>query len=116
MKNVIRSSMAAAGVAATLMVAPAAFANDTDALMGTPGSIQSVDHVVRIAPNAKWVNATAGETIQFVDEASGKSFVWQFDAASHTMFDLAAVAPEVLGGHHVTAYVADNPLYSSVGD
>ena len=111
MKDFIRSGTVAFSVVASLMIAPAALAIESGAgkYIGEPGDSNSFDRVITIAPNAKWVNVTRGETIKFVDASSGQSFVWRFDTPNWTMVDLGAVAPDSLGGRHVSAYVANSP-------
>lgn len=84
----------------------AAVAVPVDQDFGTPVDEANVERVIKIAPGAKWVNVTEGETVKFIDEASGKSFAWRFDTIVG-VFDLSRVAPAgVLAGHHVDAYVA----------
>lgn len=76
---------------------------------GGPGNDQSYDRVVTIKADAKWVNVMSGETVRFVDAATGKSFVWRFDIPNIATFDLAAVAPRgILSHEHLTVYVAQN--------
>jgi hypothetical protein len=76
---------------------------------GEPGSENSFDKVVNIPPDAKWVNVKSGETVKFVDLASGRSFVWSFQLRNFAVFDLAAVAPRgVLSHEHLTVYVAQD--------
>ena len=83
-----------------------AFAVPVDQDFGSPGEEANAERVIKIAPDAKWINVTEGETVKFVDEASGKSFVWRFDTIVG-VFDLNRVAPaDVLAGHQVKAYVA----------
>ena len=83
-----------------------AFAVPVDQDFGSPGDEANAERVIKIAPDAKWVNVTEDETVKFVDEASAKSFVWRFDTIV-AVFDLNRVAPaDVLAGHQVKAYVA----------
>lgn len=111
MKNLVRCATAAVSVVAFFMIAPAAFAIETGTAqyIGQPGDANMFDRVVTIAPNAKWVNVTRGETVKFVDSATGQSFVWQFDTLNWTVVDLGNAAPSALGGRHVSAYVETNP-------
>jgi hypothetical protein len=52
--------------------------------------------------------------VEFVDTATGQSFVWDFDTDSNP-FDLAKVAPAgVLNGQHVTVYVQANNHHHSL--
>lgn len=83
-----------------------AFAVPIDQDFGNASEEQNAERVIKIAPDAKWVNVTEGETIKFIDEASGKSFAWKFDTIV-AVFDLNRVAPAgMLEGHPVKAYVA----------
>ena len=76
---------------------------------GEPGSDNSFDRVVSVKPGDRWVNVKSGETVKFVDLASGKSFVWSFQLRNFAVFDLAAVAPRgILSHEHLTVYVAQD--------
>ena len=76
---------------------------------GSASDERYANRVITIAPNAKWVNVTQDEIIKFVDASSGKSFAWKFDTIVR-VFELSSVAPNgILSGHHVDAYVAENP-------
>ena len=76
---------------------------------GSASDERYANRVITIAPNAKWVNVTQDEIIKFVDASSGKSFAWKFDTIVR-VFELSSVAPDgILSGHHVDAYVAENP-------
>ena len=70
----------------------AAFAIPVDQDFGSASEEQNAERVIKIAPDAKWVNVTEGETVKFIDEASGKSFAWRFDTIVG-VFDLSRVAP-----------------------
>jgi hypothetical protein len=51
------------------------------------------------------------ETVKFIDQQTGKSFVWRFNTPRTENFPLGAIAPAgFLGGQAVTAYVWDIPL------
>ena len=110
MRKMLRFTAAAAAVAAALTMASTASASYNPSLdFGNLGSAGVYNRVIKISPETKVVNVAQGEDIEFVDTATGQSFVWNFDAAS-PKFDLATVAPAgALGGQHVIAYVsADN--------
>lgn len=111
MKSLVRCATAAVSVVAFFMIAPAAFAVETGAgkYIGQPGDASMVGRVVTIAPNAKWVNVVRGETVKFVDQATGQSFVWQFDTPSWAVVDLSEAAPSALSGRHISAYVETDP-------
>lgn len=115
MKSTFRSSVAAVSLLTSLLTASSAFAMGSMIYTGNPGDQNAYDRVVNITPNTRWVNANAGETIKFVDGTSGKSFVWHFDVAHWSVIDLNAVAPEALGGRHITAYVNSAPE-EAIGD
>jgi Heavy-metal resistance protein CzcE len=103
MKKIILVTMAAIGIAGGV----ATQAGGLPVYHGEPGDALSANRVITIKPNAKWVNVSSGETVKFVDVASGKSFVWQFDMPGSTAFDLVAVAPQgVLAEKHLTVFVA----------
>ena len=75
MKKSILSVAAAIGLAGGTI----AYAEGSPMFYGSQGDEQSYDRVITIKPEAKAVNVTSGETVKFVDAASGKSFVWRFD-------------------------------------
>jgi hypothetical protein len=109
MKTSFRILRLAVALAGGAVIATAAEAAGTPLFVGDPGDEASVQRVITIKPDAKWVNVTEDETVKFVDAATGKSFVWHFDTGRATVFDLATVAPaDVLGGHHLAAYVAQS--------
>jgi hypothetical protein len=76
---------------------------------GSPGHEGTFDRVITLRADARWVNVMSGETVKFVDAASGRSFVWRFDIPNLATFDLVAVAPRgVLTPERLTVYVAQN--------
>jgi hypothetical protein len=109
MKQSIRYGTAIFGLVAALGAAPAAFAVGSSQYVGDPGDPAMSDRTITIQPSTKWVNVVRGETVKFIDTASNKSFVWNFDTPTWATFDLAQVAPDALAGQHVIAYVAQNP-------
>ena len=109
MKSSIRILGLAIALSGGAFIGTAACAAGNPMFVGEPGDEASAERVITIKPDAKWVNVTEDETVKFVDAATGKSFVWRFDTGRPTVFDLAAVAPaDVLGGHHLAAYVAQS--------
>jgi len=107
MKKSIFAALAAIGVAAGAIAHA-----DTSILTGSPGDEQVFDRIVNIKADAKWANVISGENVKFVDAASGKSLVWQFDKNGPVVVDLAAVAPRgSLGRDRLVVYVTQNPLY-----
>jgi hypothetical protein len=111
MKKMIRFTAAAAAVAAALTMASTASAVGYNPSLdfGDQGLSGQYNRVIKISPATKVVNVAQGEMVEFVDTATGQSFVWNFDSESPP-FDLTTVAPAgVLDGQHVTVYVqADN--------
>ena len=109
MKQRIKRVIAAGHLVCALMLAAAgheALAVPIDQDFGNASEEQNAERVIKIAPDAKWVNVTEGETIKFIDEASGKSFAWKFDTIV-AVFELNRVVPAgMLEGHPVKAYVA----------
>ena len=102
MKRAANRAVALTSVVAALMLAPAGHAMAVYAIdqdFGRASEDQNAERVIKIAPDAKWVNVTEGETIKFIDEASGKSFAWKFDTIV-AVFELNRVVPAgVLVGH-----------------
>ena len=64
------------------------------------------DRVITITPQTKSVNVNQGESVKFVDTATGLSFVWRVDTNNFEV-DLAKVAPVGIG-RNVKAYVQPN--------
>lgn len=110
MKSSLKILLAVAGLAGSALIGTSALAAGTPLFVGDPGDEASVQRIITIAPDTKWVNVAQDETVKFVDANSGRSFVWRFDTPTWTAFDLSIVAPAgVLNGHHLTAYVAQSP-------
>jgi hypothetical protein len=106
-----------AGIVAALMYISTASAAGipVDRDFGSVSDEKYANRVITIAADAKWVNVTQDEVVKFIDASTGKSFAWTFDTIVR-VFDLSSVAPDgILGGHHVDAYVADNPRKKSGG-
>ncbi len=98
------------GVWASLVFCAAAvLAGELPMYHGGPGDARHFDRVITVRADARWVNVMSGETVRFVDAATGRSFVWRFDIPGLAVFDLAAVAPRgVLTPPQLTVYVAQN--------
>ena len=112
MKSSIKVISLAIGLIGSAIVGVPASAAYTATIPGVPGYIgemaandAGVTRVITIKPGTKYVNVEQNEVVKFVDEASGRSFVWNFDTPTWASFDLAAAAPGVLGSHHVEVYV-----------
>jgi hypothetical protein len=112
MKSSIKTITLAIALAGGAIAAAPASAAYVPAIPGVPGYIgemaaddAGVTKVITIKPTTKWVNVDQGDVVKFVDETSGKSFVWNFDTKSWASFNLAAAAPGVLGDRHVEVYV-----------
>ena len=107
MKRLLHSVTAIGAIFAALTFASgtAAVGYSLDQDLGSPGPDNVFNRVITISPNTKWVNVNRDESIKFIDEASGKSFVWQFKTPA-TKFDLSKVAPSgILSGRRIDAYV-----------
>jgi hypothetical protein len=75
------------------------------------GSLQTTGTATRtiiITPTTKSVNVMQGEVVKFVDQATGKSFMWHFDTGTWVPFDLTAAAPKGALQQPVMAYVCEN--------
>ena len=107
MKRLIDSGSGIVGFVAVLTLASGASAAgySADQDLGSPGLDNIYERVITISPNAKWVNVNREETIKFIDAASAKSFVWNFNTYA-SRIDLSKVAPAgILAGRRVDAYV-----------
>lgn len=116
MKPFVRNSVAVAGLVAALsgVAAHAAFLPPSFHDFGRPVSDGSYTRIVKITPNTKSIGIYRLEKIKFVDEQTGKSFVWDFDTFNAGNFPLADIAPpDVLAGQAVQAYVWDVPTYEA---
>jgi hypothetical protein len=111
MKTFVRNSIVSAALVATLSsVAHAAYLPPSFHDFGQAVSDGSFTRVVKITPETKSIGIYRLEKIKFVDEQTGKSFVWDFDTINAGNFPLADIAPpDVLSGQPVQAYVWDVP-------
>jgi hypothetical protein len=103
-----RISQIGAAVAAAVLASSAwAVYSPRDDLGSAADGAGSYSRVIVINSDTKSVNVERGETVKFVDTATGRDFMWQFDTAAFTV-DLERAIPGAMGGQHVTAYV-DGP-------
>jgi hypothetical protein len=111
MKSFARISIASAVLMATLSgVAHAAYLPPSFHDFGQAVSDGSYTRIVKITPDTKSIGIYRLEKIKFVDERTGKSFVWNFNTIHAGNFPLADIAPaDVLAGQAVQAYVWDVP-------
>ena len=111
MKRFIQNSVVSAVLVATLSgVSHAAYLPPSFHDFGQAVSDGSFTRIVNITPDTKSIGVYRLEKIKFVDEQTGKSFVWNFNTIHAENFPLADIAPpSVLGGQTVQAYVWDVP-------
>ncbi len=113
MKQIIRNSLAIAGLMTALAGAAANAAHLPPSIhnFGQAAVDGSFERVIRITHDTASVTVYRMETVKFVDEQSGNSFVWRFSTPPHTEdFPLGQIAPAgFLGRHAVTTYVWDIP-------
>jgi hypothetical protein len=110
MKTIVRNSASIAGLIAALsgVAAHALPASSHD--VGQPADNSSFQRVIKITPGTPSVSVYRMETVKFIDQQTGKSFVWDFDTINAGNFPLADIAPpDVLAGQAVQAYVWDVP-------
>jgi hypothetical protein len=98
-------------IAVVLTASASAFSQPLQRLdqFGDAAPVSSATRTIVITPSTKYVNVTAGETVNFI--VGDKSFAWTFDGTSHSAFDLGRVAPANLINHKVMVYRAPNTLY-----
>ena len=116
MKRLFLTGTAVVGLVATLtFVSGASAAGYSPELdLGSLGSDNVFERVITISPNAKWVNVNRDESIKFIDAASGKSFVWNFNTRANRI-DLSKVAPSgILSGRQIDAYVGPSSRETSI--
>ncbi len=112
MKSFVRNTIAVAGLMAALsgVAAHAAFLPPSFHDFGQPVADGSYTRIVKITPDTKSIGIYRLEKIKFVDEQTGKNFVWNFNTINAGNFPLADIAPpDMLGGQAVQAYVWDMP-------
>jgi hypothetical protein len=112
MKHFVRNSVAIAGMMAALsgMLAHAAQLPPSIHDFGQAAADGSFKRVIKITPETASVSVYRMETVKFIDEQTGESFVWRFNAPHTENFQLGDIAPTgFLGGQYVTAYVWDIP-------
>ena len=116
MKSFAQNSLAITGLIAALsgVAAHAAYLPPSFHDFGQAVGDGSFTRIVRITPETKSVGVYRLEKIKFVDEQTGKSFVWNFNTIHAGNFPLADIAPsDVLAGQAVQAYVWDVPTTAS---
>jgi hypothetical protein len=98
---------ALSGIAAHAAYLPSSFRD-----FGQPVTDGKYNRVVKITPATHSVGIYRDEKVKFVDEKTGKSFVWNFNTANSENFPLADIAPaDVLKGQNVQAYVWAVPAH-----
>ena len=111
MKNTLLHGVIATSVA-VLAIASSAFSAPNDLLGDSYDRENIYQRSITIGPNTKHVNVNAGEVIRFVDQASGKTFIWKFGTTAKGdggyRFDLATVAPPGTLNRPIIAYVASD--------
>jgi len=113
MNNILRSGLIATSVAVLAIVSSAFAAVSPNGLLGEPYDQQNIyQRSITIGSNTRWVNVNAGEIVRFVDQASGKSFIWKFGTTAKGdggyRFDLSTVAPSGTLSRPIIAYVASD--------
>jgi hypothetical protein len=95
MKQIIRNSLAIAGLMAALSgaAAEAAHLPPSTHSLGQASADGSFERVIRIAPETASVSVYRMETVKFIDEQIGKSFVWRFTTPRMENFPLDEIAP-----------------------
>ncbi|MFT5643041.1 MAG: hypothetical protein ACI83P_000577 [Janthinobacterium sp.] len=76
---------------------------------GDAAPVSAATRTIVITSSTKYVNVTAGETINFI--VGDKSFAWTFDGTSHSAFNLERVSPANLINNKIVVYIAPNTLY-----
>ena len=85
--------------------------HETSTVNGTPAQADSVDRIVRLGPESRWMDVAYGETVKFIvngEDGAERSFVRRFDvspAVSHV--DLSDVAPADLSAQKGTFVLTD---------
>lgn len=77
-------------------------------LAGDRVSDAAAERTVTIAPDTRFVNVKAGETVKFV-AANGQSTTWSFDNPNIFEVKLRKIMPAGSLDHKVMVYVARNP-------
>jgi hypothetical protein len=85
--------------------------------LGSPGSADSVDKIVRLDPGSKYANVEWGTSVEFVRQVAGsqQSFVWRFDGWPRNVINLNEVAPAGFLDHPVLVYISPDPTYLGGG-
>ncbi len=110
MKSIIHRSVTGVFAAAVLAIGSSAFASGSLGSLNTgePADSSAYARVIVITPTTKSVDVEQDEVVKFVNTATGKSFVWDFDTASWADIDLSTIAPPGVISAHVKAYVNDS--------
>ena len=113
MKPIVRISLAIAGLVPALSGAAVHAAHLPLSVhsFGQAAADGSFERVIRITAETASISVYRMETVKFIDEQTGKSFVWRFNTPRTENFPLDEIAPAgFLGRQAVTAYVWDIPV------
>jgi hypothetical protein len=111
MQQIARVSLAIAGLIAALSGVPAVAAQFSFHDFGQAPADGSFERVIKITPETASISVYRMETVEFIDQQTGTSFVWRFNTPRTENFPLGEIAPAgFLGGQAVTAYVWDIPV------
>jgi len=102
----------AAGILAVTTASPL-LAGSGGVALGAAGDPRAVSREIQITTQTRWINVESGETVRFVDGATGRSLVWRFDTPSWATGNLHDFAPDMARGRTVRVYVAEPELYKS---
>jgi Heavy-metal resistance protein CzcE len=95
---------------ATALFALSASLSASAATVGSLAPAGAADRIVSIAPGARYLNVTDGETVTV--KVGDAAFTWHVDTApGHAVFPLSEIAPADIAAGGVTVYVDPNPRY-----
>ena len=114
MKRLFRIvTIMAVGAAVMLAAGTAAAQYSANDAPGTPGKENVYNRVITVRPDTKYLNVNGNEIIKFVESATGKSFVWNFNTLADTI-SMSKIAPaEMFSGSNIVIYRA--PAWHEIG-
>ncbi len=114
MKRLFRiGTIMAVGAAIMLAAGTAAAQYSSNDAPGTPGQENVYHRVITVRPDTKNLNVHGDEIIKFVESATGRSFVWNFNTLADRI-SMSRIAPaEMFSGSNIVIYRA--PAWREIG-
>ena len=114
MKRLFRTAtIMVAGTAVMLAAGTAAAQYSPNDVPGAPGQENVYTREITVRPDTKYLNVHGDEVIKFVDSASGRSFVWNFNTLADRISMSRIAPPGMFSGSNIVIYRA--PAWREIG-